>query len=171
MINCRFKYKSIFSFEPHLAANDHLVLLKLSLLMRRLYAEALSVLLTLFLNCLTQVSQLISVPTLVARLSHSVCLTTGRSSQETQWTQPANLVPLWRTPANARVSKKVFQPWTTTWINCKHLGLARLLPHSSLPYEIKYTHIVDRTVQNTVSTVAVGLNDWQWRNYHKNCKQ
>lgn len=90
---------------------------------------------------LTQVSQLISVPTLVARPSHSVCLTTGRSSQETHWNPPASLLLLSRRLANVRVSKKVFQPWTTTWINCKRLGLARLLPHSSLPYKNKvYTH-------------------------------
>lgn len=99
-----------------------------------------------------QVSQLTFVPTLVARPSHSVCLTIGRSSLETQWMLQASLELLSLRHVNARVSKKVSQPWTTTWTNCKSLDTLLLALVSFIhAHQIKST-LWDRTVQNTVST-------------------
>lgn len=84
-----------------------------------------------------QVSQLTFVPTLVARPSPSVCLTTGRSSLETQWTLQPSLVLLSLRHANARVSRKVSQPWTTTWTNCKSLQPSWFSPHSTFPKKFR----------------------------------
>lgn len=84
----------------------------------------------------SQVSQLTFVPTLVARPSHSVCLTTGRSSPEIQPTLHPGPVLLSPTRANARGSRKVSHCWITTWIKCNRFDYTWLSPHSSLPKKL-----------------------------------
>ena len=62
---------------------------------------------------------LIPDPTLVVKLSHNVCLITGKSSQVIQPSQTPNPTKLSKTFVRERVSKKVYQIWHNTWINYK----------------------------------------------------
>lgn len=64
-------------------------------------------------------SLLTFVPTPRVRPSPSVCSIIGRYSLEIPWIPAASLLRLWQIHASARVSRKEFQLWITTWTNCK----------------------------------------------------
>ena len=87
-------------------------------------------------------SLLVSRPTCAAtrpdRLSLSACSTTGRSCPAIHSRREAGQHRSWLIRANARVLRRVFQPWTSTWTSCKPLcssgSPGRLSRYSSVSF-------------------------------------
>lgn len=65
------------------------------------------------------VSLPISARTPVDKLSHSACLTIGKSSQETRTNHHRSPIKSYKKPANARVLRRDFQTWLNTTTRCK----------------------------------------------------
>lgn len=110
--------------------------------------------------CFLQGSQLTCAVTLEARLSLSVYSITGRFSQETPATPPADPSRLSLKLGNAKVWKRAYLLWTTTWTNCKNRPPGSKNTKSvSKPYPVgtlKSLHRLKRYIAQIVFTFEPG---------------